>query len=89
MPARSEKIPFQKAATDSLIKASETTDKERAVDLRQEAQVLALLAIADELSAIRETVTGIEKNLEDNDGYPVGTHLRYINDWLERIAKRD
>ncbi|SCG60237.1 hypothetical protein [Micromonospora inositola] len=55
---------------------------------RHEALVYALLSVADEIRELRHAVSGVEVALKDQSGFGVGTHARYISDWLEKIASR-
>lgn len=48
----------------------------------------AVLAVAAELAGLRDKVDQAGQNLEDQDGYGAGMHLRNISDWLEKIAGR-
>jgi hypothetical protein len=56
--------------------------------MRQEATVLAMLAIAEEIAQAREYIGGVKMALEDNDGFGAGLHLHYISDWLKDISER-
>ncbi|MEU1397163.1 hypothetical protein ABZ403_14025 [Micromonospora zamorensis] len=73
---------------NSAAEDRETENLEAARDTVQEAQVYALLSVADELRALREAINGVEDALEDQSGHGVGTHARHISDWLERISKK-
>lgn len=55
--------------------------------LVQVALTHAVLAVADELADLRKQVTDVVTNLEDQDRYPAGQHLRNISDWLEKLVK--
>lgn len=64
------------------------TDPQAAALHAQQAVMAAVLAVADEITALRESVEGVQSALEDRDGFGVGIHLHYISDWLEKISKR-
>ncbi len=56
--------------------------------MRQEAAVMASLAIAAEMGDLRDAVIKVASALEDFDGHGAGVHLHYISDYLEKIADR-
>jgi predicted alpha/beta-hydrolase family hydrolase len=51
------------------------------------AQAHASVAIAQELSAIREAIEDLKVAVTDRDGFSSADHLRHIGDQVERIAK--
>ncbi|MEU1245438.1 hypothetical protein ACWD8I_20975 [Micromonospora arida] len=57
-------------------------------DFRRYGAAYAALAVAHELSELREAVSGVESALKDQDHIGVGAHARYISDALEKISKR-
>jgi hypothetical protein len=85
----SEKTSLAQLAVELLenSRAPGTTDPD-AARWRQEAQVVAMIAIAEELSEIKGYLGNVKDALEDQDGFGVGTHARYAGDWLEKISDR-
>jgi len=55
-------------------------------DAAATAQVSAMLAVADELRALREAVEDLGKDIRSLDEAP--SSLAYISDWLKAIAER-
>lgn len=55
--------------------------------LRQEASILATLAVAEAVDRARDEIGSVADALKDQDGYGVGGHLRNVGDWVEKIAK--
>ncbi|WP_328366205.1 hypothetical protein [Micromonospora zamorensis] len=51
-------------------------------------QALAVLAVAQELSKLREAVNGVEDALEDQNGHGIGTYLKHASEYLEKIAQQ-
>ncbi|MGI5153481.1 hypothetical protein ACQEVC_45380 [Plantactinospora sp. CA-294935] len=52
------------------------------------AQVHAIIAVAEELGRLRDSVDAVASGLRDRDNGTAGTHLYYISDWLKDIAER-
>lgn len=52
------------------------------------AQTHALLAVFTQLRDLRGDVAGVEQALKDRDGFGPADHLRYVSEWLEKIADR-
>lgn len=65
----------------------ENTAEETAA-MRHNANVYALLAIAEELAGVREQVSSVVEALKSPDGVDAGTSLYYAADWLKDIAER-
>lgn len=88
MPRPERPTSAQRAST--LLEEAQNTDLDpgEAAVMRQEATVLAMLAIAEQLDGVRDTIGSVRDALTDNDNYGAGTHLHYISDWLERISGR-
>lgn len=66
----------------------EGEERARVSDLRRYGAAYATLAEAQELSDLREALSGVEGALKDQDHIGVGAHARYVSEALERIAKR-
>lgn len=83
------RITNAERATTLLNEAqSDRVDSAHAAVLRQEATILAVLAVAEELSLVRDEVAAAADALKDQNGFGAGIHLSHAADWLERIAKR-
>ncbi|SNY72893.1 hypothetical protein [Paractinoplanes atraurantiacus] len=87
-----EKVPLDQLAYIALeaLEASRgagTSDVD-ATRRRDEAQTLAMIAIAGQLAEIRKGLTEVKDALEDQDGFGVGAHARNAGDWLEKISDR-
>ncbi|MGV9212991.1 hypothetical protein ACTFTM_14130 [Micromonospora sp. RB23] len=83
---------YKTTAADYL-RSAEKRDDELGVkldsnDLRRYGAAYAALAVAQELSDLREAVSGVEGALKDQDYIGIGAHARYISEALEKIAKR-
>ncbi|MET7747353.1 hypothetical protein [Micromonospora sp. NPDC005367] len=55
--------------------------------LAQTATAYAIIAVAQELQALRKTIESLRTAVTDQDGFSSADHLRAINEWVERIAK--
>lgn len=84
---RDKRPSFAEQAATAL-ELSHATDPGDAATLRQEATVLAMLAIAEEVGKVRDSIGSVQMALEDQDGFGAGIHLHHISDWLERISKK-
>lgn len=88
MPRDPEPTTRQLAA-DTLAKARKSRDDpDHAAVLRQEATVLAMLALVEEVASVREHVESVADALKNPDGVDTGTSLSYISDWLKVLAER-
>ena len=92
---RPQPTPHSQLATDLLHEARQLQDSptgpidpELAASMRQEATVRALLAVAEELAAVREHVQSITEALKSPDGWDAGTSLYYIADWLKVLSEK-
>ncbi|MGW0215547.1 hypothetical protein ACWDXH_14250 [Micromonospora chokoriensis] len=83
---------YKTMAADYLRSAKERDDELggslNVSDLRRYGAAYATLAMAQELSDLREALSGVEGALKDQDHIGIGAHARYISEALERIAKR-
>jgi hypothetical protein len=88
MPAPPENTWFKQTAADLISEARAEENPQQSAVLREYASTMALLAVAEGLSGIREQLVEVTDALEDQNGFGAGGHLRNISDWLEQIAKR-
>lgn len=84
------RTPSKAQRAEMLLNAAQDSDLDPndAAVMRQEAIVLAMLAIAEEIAEVRGHIGGVQRALEDTEGFGAGLHLHYISDWLKDIAEK-
>ncbi|TQJ26148.1 hypothetical protein FBZ33_6534 [Micromonospora sp. A202] len=74
-------------AIKTVNQAPAQSTPEHSLAVSQAATAHALIAVAEELKAMRQAVEDLKEAVTDADGFSSADHLRNINGWVERIAK--
>ncbi|MBQ1060063.1 hypothetical protein [Micromonospora sp. C41] len=75
-------------AAEYLVHAPQQDSIAGVAAFAQMAQAHATIAVAKELSALREAVGKLRRSVLDQGGYSSADHLRAISEWAERIANK-